>query len=73
MGQDGILRADWQSAHPHGYFTFTPLESSSLTWRTRPVVLPSGPRKKLTSITKSNAQVHTLGLWDEVYLDVAKQ
>src|SRR5258708_7430017 len=31
------------------------------------------PRKKLTSITKSNAQVHTLGLWDEVYRDVAKQ
>jgi tartrate dehydrogenase/decarboxylase/D-malate dehydrogenase len=30
-------------------------------------------RKKLTSITKSNAQVHTLGLWDEVYRDVAKQ
>ena len=31
------------------------------------------PRKKLTSITKSNAQVHTLGLWDEVYRDVAKE
>ncbi|MBM3995402.1 MAG: tartrate dehydrogenase [Planctomycetes bacterium] len=31
------------------------------------------PRKKLTSITKSNAQVHTLGLWDEVYRDVARQ
>src|SRR5271166_5018519 len=31
------------------------------------------PRKKLTSITKSNAQVHTLGLWDEVHRDVAKQ
>jgi tartrate dehydrogenase/decarboxylase/D-malate dehydrogenase len=30
------------------------------------------PRKKLTSITKSNAQQHTLGLWDEVYRDVAK-
>ena len=30
------------------------------------------PRKKLTSITKSNAQVHTLGLWDEVYRDVAQ-
>src|SRR5947208_4589599 len=30
------------------------------------------PRKKLTSITKSNAQVYTLGLWDEVYRDVAK-
>lgn len=30
------------------------------------------PRKKLTSITKSNAQVHTLGLWDEVYRDVAR-
>ncbi len=29
-------------------------------------------RKKLTSITKSNAQVHTLGLWDEVHRDVAK-
>src|SRR6185503_8096229 len=28
------------------------------------------PRKKLTSITKSNAQVHTLGLWDDVYRDV---
>ena len=25
------------------------------------------PRRKLTSITKSNAQVHTLGLWDDVY------
>src|SRR5258708_31325848 len=31
------------------------------------------PRKKLTSITKSNAQVHTLGLWDEVYREVAKE
>jgi tartrate dehydrogenase/decarboxylase/D-malate dehydrogenase len=31
------------------------------------------PRKKLTSITKSNAQVHTLGLWDEVYRDMAKE
>jgi tartrate dehydrogenase/decarboxylase/D-malate dehydrogenase len=31
------------------------------------------PRKKLTSITKSNAQIHTLGLWDEVYRDVAKE
>ncbi len=30
------------------------------------------PRRKLTSITKSNAQVHTLGLWDEVYREVAK-
>src|SRR6266849_4416419 len=27
------------------------------------------PRKKVTSITKSNAQVHTLGLWDEVHAD----
>jgi tartrate dehydrogenase/decarboxylase/D-malate dehydrogenase len=31
------------------------------------------PRKKVTSITKSNAQVHTLGLWDDVYRDVAKR
>jgi tartrate dehydrogenase/decarboxylase / D-malate dehydrogenase len=31
------------------------------------------PRKKLTSITKSNAQVHTLGLWDDVYRDVARR
>jgi tartrate dehydrogenase/decarboxylase/D-malate dehydrogenase len=31
------------------------------------------PRRKLTSITKSNAQTFTLGLWDEVYRDVAKQ
>src|SRR5688572_18922461 len=31
------------------------------------------PRRKLTSITKSNVQVHTLGLWDEVYRDVAKE
>src|SRR5437016_11682724 len=30
------------------------------------------PRKKVTSMTKSNAQIHTLGLWDEVYRDVAK-
>jgi tartrate dehydrogenase/decarboxylase/D-malate dehydrogenase len=28
------------------------------------------PRKKLTSITKSNAQVHSMGLWDQVYLQV---
>jgi tartrate dehydrogenase/decarboxylase / D-malate dehydrogenase len=32
-----------------------------------------GRRKKLTSITKSNAQVHTLGLWDEVFKDIAKE
>jgi tartrate dehydrogenase/decarboxylase / D-malate dehydrogenase len=31
------------------------------------------PRKKVTSITKSNAQVHTLGLWDEVFAEVAKE
>src|SRR5438105_6362574 len=30
------------------------------------------PRKKLTSITKSNAQTYTLALWDEVYRDVAE-
>ncbi len=29
-------------------------------------------RKKLTSITKSNAQVFSMGLWDEVYNDVRK-
>ncbi|MBI2806330.1 MAG: tartrate dehydrogenase [Planctomycetes bacterium] len=31
------------------------------------------PRRKVTSITKSNAQIHTLGLWDEVFRDVAGQ
>lgn len=30
------------------------------------------PRKKLTSITKSNAQVWSMGLWDEVFLEVRK-
>ena len=30
------------------------------------------PRKKLTSITKSNAQVFSMGLWDQVYLEVRK-
>ncbi len=30
------------------------------------------PRKKVTSVTKSNAQVHTLGLWDDVTKEVAK-
>jgi tartrate dehydrogenase/decarboxylase / D-malate dehydrogenase len=30
------------------------------------------PRKKLTSITKSNAQVWSMGLWDEVYFEVRK-
>ncbi|MDY3555803.1 3-isopropylmalate dehydrogenase [Gemmata sp. JC717] len=30
------------------------------------------PRKKLTSITKSNAQVYGLGLWDDVYNAVRK-
>ncbi len=30
------------------------------------------PRKKLTSITKSNAQVFGMGLWDEVYNAVRK-
>jgi tartrate dehydrogenase/decarboxylase/D-malate dehydrogenase len=30
------------------------------------------PRKKLTSITKSNAQVYGLGLWDEVFETVRK-
>ncbi len=28
------------------------------------------PRKKLTSITKSNAQVYSLGLWDDVFNEV---
>ena len=30
-------------------------------------------RKKVTSITKSNAQQHTLGLWDECFQQVAKE
>jgi len=30
------------------------------------------PRKKLTSITKSNAQIYSMGLWDEVYNIVRK-
>jgi len=30
-------------------------------------------RKKVTSITKSNAQQHTLGLWDECFAEVAKE
>ncbi|HEY3789813.1 MAG TPA: tartrate dehydrogenase [Urbifossiella sp.] len=30
------------------------------------------PKKKLTSITKSNAQVFSMGLWDQVYLEVRK-
>jgi tartrate dehydrogenase/decarboxylase/D-malate dehydrogenase len=30
------------------------------------------PRKKLTSITKSNAQVYGMGLWDDVYNAVRK-
>src|SRR3954452_12832654 len=30
------------------------------------------PRKKLTSITKSNAQVYGMGLWDDVYHAVRK-
>jgi len=29
-------------------------------------------RKKVTSITKSNAQVYSMGLWDEAFKDVAK-
>src|SRR5829696_5417909 len=31
------------------------------------------PRKKLTSITKSNAQVYGLGLWDDVFSVVRKE
>ncbi|MGL6076940.1 MAG: tartrate dehydrogenase [Fimbriiglobus sp.] len=31
------------------------------------------PRKKLTSITKSNAQIYGLGLWDEAYFAVRKE
>jgi tartrate dehydrogenase/decarboxylase/D-malate dehydrogenase len=30
-------------------------------------------RRKLTSITKSNAQVYSMGLWDETFKDVAKE
>jgi tartrate dehydrogenase/decarboxylase/D-malate dehydrogenase len=30
------------------------------------------PRQKLTSITKSNAQIYGMGLWDDVYHDVRK-
>jgi tartrate dehydrogenase/decarboxylase/D-malate dehydrogenase len=30
------------------------------------------PRKKLTSITKSNAQIYGMGLWDDAYNDVRK-
>jgi tartrate dehydrogenase/decarboxylase / D-malate dehydrogenase len=30
------------------------------------------PRKKLTSITKSNAQIYSMGLWDDVYNTVRK-
>lgn len=32
----------------------------------------SRPRKKLTLVTKSNAQRHGMVLWDEVFFDVAK-
>src|SRR5437762_2855243 len=32
-----------------------------------------GRRKKVTSITKSNAQVYSMGLWDEAFKDVAKE
>ncbi len=32
-----------------------------------------GRRRKLTSITKSNAQQYTLGLWDECFQEVAKE
>ncbi len=31
------------------------------------------PRKRLTSITKSNAQGHTLGLWDDVFRDLCRE
>ncbi len=31
------------------------------------------PRKKLTSVTKSNAQVYGLGLWDDAYFAVRKE
>ena len=31
------------------------------------------PRKKLTSITKSNAQVYGMGLWDETYAEIRKE
>jgi tartrate dehydrogenase/decarboxylase/D-malate dehydrogenase len=31
------------------------------------------PRKKLTSITKSNAQVFSMTLWDQVYAEVRKE
>src|SRR5439155_14864139 len=31
------------------------------------------PRKHVTSITKSNAQVHSMSLWDEVFEDVARE
>ncbi len=30
-------------------------------------------KKKLTSITKSNAQVHSMGLWDDCFKEVAKE
>src|SRR5262245_6843949 len=30
-------------------------------------------RKKVTSITKSNAQVYSMGLWDEAFRDVSKE
>ncbi len=33
---------------------------------------PASARKKLTSITKSNAQVYGLGLWDDVFNTVRK-
>ncbi len=32
-----------------------------------------GRRKKLTSITKSNAQVHSMGLWDECFEQVRRE
>ncbi|MCS7044911.1 MAG: tartrate dehydrogenase [Gemmataceae bacterium] len=30
-------------------------------------------RRQVTSITKSNAQIHSMGLWDEVFREVAKE
>jgi tartrate dehydrogenase/decarboxylase / D-malate dehydrogenase len=58
----------------------TAVQTAVFTWRGCERILHAAfeaarkrPRKKLTSITKSNAQIHTLGLWDEVYREVAKQ
>lgn len=70
-GQGGVSHEDTQNtiANEVAVFTRTAIER---TMRFAFEIADSRPRKKLTMVTKSNAQRFGLVLWDKIFYEVAK-